>query len=57
MEENQRRVQENADWQGSTLNYEELIIEMVQNITNKDYLEKIYYYVRVKYKRDKEKGR
>lgn len=37
------------------MDYKELIIEMIQNMDNEDYLFKIYHYVLAKYKREEEK--
>ena len=38
------------------MNYKKIIIEMVQNMNNEDYLFKIYHYVLAKYERGKENG-
>lgn len=35
------------------MNYKKIIIEMVQNMDNEDYLFKIYHYVLAKYRREK----
>lgn len=45
----------NEEYRASSPDYGELIIEMVHRIDNQDYLEKIYYYVRAKYNREKER--
>lgn len=44
-----------ADYHVSDPDYGDMIIEMVGKMRNEDYLEKIYYYVRAKYRRDSEK--
>ena len=36
------------------MNYKNEIIRMIQEISNEEYLKKIYYYVIVPYDRDKE---
>lgn len=44
-----------ADYHVTDSDYGDMIIEMVGKMRNEDYLEKIYYYVRAKYRRDSEK--
>lgn len=51
--ENEETTEEVAKWD----KYTEQTIEMIRQITNKEYIEKIYYYVKAKYNRDNKAGR
>lgn len=54
MDDNKKGTRDkNVDYQIATPDYGELIVEMVRKIDNPDYLEKIYYYVKAKYNREK----